>query len=45
MNVCSVNQKDIEEGLKKLPLPENPVLLVHSSLKSFGYVEGGAQAI
>ena len=45
MNVCSVNQKDIEEGLKKLPLPENPVLLVHSSLKSFGYVEGGAQAV
>ena len=45
MSVCIVNQKDIAEGLRKLPLPEEPLILVHSSLKAFGYVEGGAQAV
>lgn len=36
---------DIVEGLRKLPIKENPVILVHSSLKSFGRVEGGAQTV
>jgi aminoglycoside 3-N-acetyltransferase len=51
MNIISMENKtivhfnDIVEGLQKLPIPENPVLLVHSSLKSFGYVEGGAETV
>lgn len=36
-----VTYNDIFNGLKELKLPENPVLLVHSSMKSFGHVEGG----
>jgi len=40
-----VTYDDIVQGLKKLPLGKNPTILVHSSLKSFGYVEGGAEAV
>jgi len=40
-----VTHNEISDGLKRLPLCENPVILVHSSLKSFGYVAGGAQAV
>ena len=40
-----VTYNDIFKGLKKLNLPKNPVLLVHSSLKSFGYVEGGPATV
>ena len=35
----------IAADLAKLPLHQKGVLLVHSSLKSLGYVEGGAQAV
>ncbi len=45
MEKTIVNYSDIINGLKNLPLPENTVLLTHSSLKSFGYVEGGAQTV
>lgn len=35
----------IEEGFRKLGLSENMQLEVHSSLRSFGYVDGGALTI
>lgn len=40
-----VTRKDIEEGLKALGLQPGDVAFVHSSLRSFGYVEGGAEAV
>jgi len=40
-----VTYNDIFQGLKQLPLGKNPTILVHSSLKSFGYVEGGAETV
>lgn len=42
---CIVNYKDIGDGLRKLGFSDNPVILVHSSLKSFGTVEGGAETL
>ena len=41
----TVGYQDIKRGLSELSLPENPVILAHSSLKSFGKVEGGAQTL
>lgn len=40
-----VTKEDIERGLRKLGLKKGDVLCVHSSLSSFGYVEGGADAV
>ncbi|HOJ12760.1 MAG TPA: AAC(3) family N-acetyltransferase [Clostridiales bacterium] len=40
-----ITYNDILNGLKRLNLPENPILLVHSSMKSFGYVEGGPETV
>ena len=40
-----VTSARIARDLGKLPLHEKGVLLVHSSLKSLGFVEGGAQAV
>lgn len=39
-----VTKEDIKEGLRRLGLEENDVVMVHSSLSSLGYVEGGADA-
>lgn len=40
-----VTRKDILEGLRALSISQGDILLVHSSLKSFGQVEGGADAV
>jgi aminoglycoside 3-N-acetyltransferase len=40
-----VTKEDIKDGLKKLGLKRGDNIGVHSSLSSFGYVEGGADAI
>lgn len=40
-----VSKEDIAEGLRKLGLKKDDVVGVHSSLSSFGYVEGGADAV
>ncbi|MCC6442192.1 MAG: AAC(3) family N-acetyltransferase [Armatimonadetes bacterium] len=40
----NVTQSEIVSGLKRLGLPEGAVVLVHSSMKSFGHVEGGPEA-
>ena len=45
MGIKNVTEAAIMEGLSRLPLPKNPILMTHSSLKSFGYVEGGAAAV
>lgn len=40
-----VSKNDIVSGLRELGLREGDVVLVHSSLSSFGYVEGGADTV
>lgn len=40
-----VSKKDIKNGLKKLGLKKGDIVCVHSSLSSFGYVEGGADTV
>ncbi len=40
-----VTQSDIVEGLKSLGLTQGDTVFVHSSLSSFGYVEGGAETV
>lgn len=42
---ATVNLEDLVEGLKALGLAEGDAILVHSSLKSFGHVEGGAETV
>ncbi len=44
MKSC-VNKADIKAGLRKLGLERGDSVGVHSSLKSFGCVEGGADAV
>ena len=41
----SVNQVQIVNGLRELGLRSGDVVFVHSSLSSFGYVEGGAETV
>jgi aminoglycoside 3-N-acetyltransferase len=36
---------DIADGLRRLGLGRDSSVIVHSSLKSFGYVDGGAEAV
>ena len=40
-----VTKKDIIDGLTKLGLKSGDNVMVHSSLKSFGHVEGGAETV
>ena len=40
-----VTKEDIKKGLKRLGLKRGDIVGVHSSLSSFGYVEGGADAV
>ena len=39
------NKEDIINELKRIGLMRNNVVMVHTSLKSMGYVCGGAQAV
>jgi len=41
----STTQKDIVNGLKELGLKAGDTAFVHSSLSSFGHVEGGAETV
>ncbi|MGC9394022.1 MAG: AAC(3) family N-acetyltransferase [Anaerolineae bacterium] len=41
----SLTQKDIEAGLRELGLRHGDAVEVHSSLSSFGWVEGGATTV
>ena len=41
----SVTKEDIKDGLKRLGIQQGCRLGVHSSLSSFGYVEGGADIV
>jgi aminoglycoside 3-N-acetyltransferase len=40
-----MNKNEIVSGLRQLGIADGDVLLVHSSLRSFGYVEGGPEAV
>jgi aminoglycoside 3-N-acetyltransferase len=40
-----VTERAIAEGLRSLGLDKSSAVIVHSSLRSFGYVEGGALAV
>ncbi|MDF2590032.1 MAG: Aminoglycoside 3-N-acetyltransferase, partial [Anaerocolumna sp.] len=40
-----ITKKQIVAGLKDLGVKEDMELEVHSSLSSFGFVEGGAMAV
>ncbi|MFN2108441.1 MAG: AAC(3) family N-acetyltransferase, partial [Anaerolineae bacterium] len=41
----AITQEDIEKGLRELGLNRGDAVEVHSSLSSFGWVEGGASAV
>ncbi|MEW6718023.1 MAG: AAC(3) family N-acetyltransferase [Chloroflexota bacterium] len=41
----TVTRDDIKRGLQELGLKRGDIVGVHSSLSSFGYVEGGAEAV
>lgn len=41
----SVTREDVSAGLRSLGLPEGAIVLMHSSLSSFGHVQGGADAV
>ncbi|MCY4438546.1 MAG: AAC(3) family N-acetyltransferase [Chloroflexi bacterium] len=41
----TVDKSDIRAGLKELGIMTGDLLLVHSSLRSFGYVQGGANTV
>ena len=41
----NVTQEDIEKSLRAVGLKAGDIVLAHSSLRSFGYVEGGADAV
>lgn len=43
--IPSVGKNDIALGLRQLGLEEGDGILVHSSLSSFGYVDGGADTV
>ncbi|HEY3298128.1 MAG TPA: AAC(3) family N-acetyltransferase [Armatimonadota bacterium] len=45
MTNSSVTRSDIAAGLRSLGLSAGDTVLVHSSLKSFGHVEGGAETV
>lgn len=40
-----VTASDIERDLAAVPIPNSAIVLVHSSLKAIGFVEGGPQAV
>ncbi|MEI8407233.1 AAC(3) family N-acetyltransferase [Kribbella sp. CCNWLW197] len=40
-----VSVEEIGDGLRRLGLGSSSKVIVHSSLKSFGYVDGGAEAV
>ena len=43
--MITVCKKDIARGLTDIGLKQGDVVIVHTSLKSIGYVCGGAQAV
>lgn len=45
MTTPSVTHRDLVQGLRALGLKSGEVAFVHSSLRSFGHVEGGAETV
>ena len=45
MDIVMVNREDIIKSLREVGLSEGDSVIFHSSLKSFGYVDGGANAV
>ena len=44
-NIPIVSKEDIIKALKDVGVTPGSIVLIHSSLKSFGYVEGGALTV
>ncbi len=45
MTATGLSKDDIVRGLRKTGLKRNDVVLVHSAMRTFGYVEGGAETV
>lgn len=45
MSLKTVTQTDITNGFRALELSEGDAVFVHSSLRSFGHVDGGAETV
>lgn len=45
MSTPTVTSADIAAELRRLGIAQGDLIMAHSSLKSFGYVEGGAEAV
>ena len=44
-NVITVQKDDIKRGLAQLGIKPGDMIMVHSSLKSLGYIPGGAPTV
>jgi|GEM_PF-354681 aminoglycoside 3-N-acetyltransferase len=44
-NVKIVTKSDLRKGIKEVGIKKGDVVMVHSSLSNFGYIEGGAKTI
>ena len=44
-DVPTVDEKEIADALRLLGLAEGDIVVVHSSLRAFGYVEGGSDTV
>jgi aminoglycoside 3-N-acetyltransferase len=44
-STATVTEHDIAQGLRRLGLESGAIALVHSSLSSFGHVQGGAETV
>src|SRR5690242_3855033 len=45
MSAAAVTESEIVEGLRALGLSQDSTVIVHSSLRSFGQVDGGALTV
>lgn len=45
LKMNTISKNDIIDGLKRIGVEPNMELEVHSSLKSFGFVDGGAETV
>ena len=44
-NKTGLSKEQIIRGLRETGLKRNDVVLVHSAMRTFGYIEGGAETV